>query len=92
MRFFTIFVKGKRKTKIMAIKQDKKNYREHPDENKALIKKSVDELGAGRSILIDSEDTIIAGNGVFEQWDKRPIMTAQIANQIYLQWLTKENS
>jgi len=55
------------------IQPDKRNYRIHNDKNKQLIKKSVDELGAGRSILIDSDNEIIAGNGVFEQWGNRPI-------------------
>lgn len=49
------------------IKLDKRNYRKHSDKNKALIKKSLEECGAGRSILIDAEDEIIAGNGVYEQ-------------------------
>lgn len=46
---------------------DKRNYRKHGDNNKNLIKKSLEDCGAGRSILIDSENEIIAGNGVFEQ-------------------------
>lgn len=49
------------------IKFDKRNYRIHDDRNKDLIKKSLDEYGAGRSILIDAEGEIIAGNGVYEQ-------------------------
>lgn len=49
------------------IKFDKKNYRIHNDKNKELINKSLSEFGAGRSILIDNENEIIAGNGVFEQ-------------------------
>lgn len=49
------------------IKLDKRNYRIHDDRNKDLIRKSLNECGAGRSILIDSEDEIIAGNGVYEQ-------------------------
>ena len=57
----------------MNIKFDEKNYRLHDEKNKAVIKKSVDELGAGRSILIDKDDKIIAGNGVFEQWGARPV-------------------
>jgi len=55
------------------IKLDAKNYRKHSDKNKRIIKKSLEELGAGRSILIDSENEIIAGNGVFEQWGSRPV-------------------
>lgn len=49
------------------IKFDSRNYRKHNDKNKALINKSLEECGAGRSILIDNEGEIIAGNGVFEQ-------------------------
>ena len=46
---------------------DKRNYRKHSDRNKRVIKKSLEELGAGRSVLIDKNNTLIAGNGVFEQ-------------------------
>ncbi len=52
------------------IKTDKNNYRLHSTENKQLIKKSLEECGAGRSILIDNENEIIAGNGVYEQAKK----------------------
>lgn len=51
----------------MEIKFDQRNYRKHSDKNKELINKSLEECGAGRSILIDNENEIIAGNGVFEQ-------------------------
>lgn len=51
----------------MGIKFDSRNYRKHSDENKQLINKSLSECGAGRSILIDANDEIIAGNGVYEQ-------------------------
>ncbi len=49
------------------IKFDARNYRKHGDKNKELINKSLSECGAGRSILIDANDEIIAGNGVYEQ-------------------------
>jgi len=52
---------------MMEIKFDKRNYRKHNDKNKELINKSLEECGAGRSILIDNENEIICGNGVFEQ-------------------------
>ena len=52
------------------IKFDARNYRKHNDKNKNLIKKSLKDCGAGRSILIDSENEIIAGNGCFEQAQK----------------------
>lgn len=49
------------------IKFDPRNYRVHGDKNKRLIRKSLEECGAGRSILLDKDDVIIAGNGVYEQ-------------------------
>ena len=49
------------------IKFDKRNYRKHNDKNKSLIRKSLEECGAGRSIVIDNDDEIIAGNGIYEQ-------------------------
>lgn len=51
----------------MDIKFDKRNYRIHNEKNKSLIKKSLSECGAGRSILLDAQNEIIAGNGVYEQ-------------------------
>ena len=62
----------------MEIKFDKRNYRKHNDKNKRLINKSLKELGAGRSILVDSEDEIIGGNGVYEQAKKLGIKTKVI--------------
>lgn len=60
------------------IKFDKRNYRKHSDKNKELIKKSLKECGAGRSIVIDNEDNIIAGNGIYEQAQKLGIKTKVI--------------
>ena len=57
------------------IKLDKRNYRKHNEENKRVIRKSLEELGAGRSIVIDKEGEIIAGNGVYEQAQKLGIKT-----------------
>jgi hypothetical protein len=49
------------------ITTDRRNYRKHSDKNKRIINKSLKDLGAGRSILIDSTDEIIAGNQTFEE-------------------------
>ncbi|SHF49425.1 ParB N-terminal domain-containing protein [Dysgonomonas macrotermitis] len=49
------------------LKFDPKNYRIHGEKNKRLIRKSLEDCGAGRSILFDNENCIIAGNGVYEQ-------------------------
>lgn len=58
---------AKKKATPSEIKPDPKNAREHGDENKRLIKASLENLGTGRSIVIDKEDYIVAGNGVYEQ-------------------------
>lgn len=57
------------------IKFDAHNYRKHSDKNKSLINKSLKECGAGRSIVIDNENEIIAGNGIYEQAQKLNIPT-----------------
>ena len=55
------------------IKFDSRNYRIHGDKNKELIAKSLDECGAGRSIVVDDDGEIIAGNGIYEAWGDRPV-------------------
>lgn len=62
----------------MTINFDKRNYRKHNDKNKELINKSLKECGAGRSIVIDNEDNIIAGNGIYEQAQKLGLKTKVI--------------
>ena len=57
------------------IKFDKRNYRKHNDKNKSLIRKSLEECGAGRSIVIDNNGEIIAGNGIHEQAQKLGLKT-----------------
>ena len=44
--------------------------RKHSDTNKARIKKSIDEAGLGRSVVIDADNELIAGNGVQQVIDK----------------------
>ncbi len=62
----------------MKINYDSRNYRKHSDKNKDLINKSLKECGAGRSIVIDNEDNIIAGNGIYEQAQKLGLKTKVI--------------
>lgn len=49
------------------IKLDNNNYRIHNDRNKKIINDSLKNYGAGRSILLDADGVIIAGNGTYEQ-------------------------
>lgn len=46
---------------------DPKNARRHSPRNQALIRQSLETVGAGRSILADANGIVRAGNGVFEQ-------------------------
>ena len=52
---------------IKNIMLDAANARVHDKENQEAIKNSLKELGTGRSIIMDSENVIIGGNGVYEQ-------------------------
>ena len=52
------------------LKQDKRNYRKHNQRNLDLIKKSVEEVGLGRSIVVDNENNIVCGNGLTSTLDK----------------------
>ena len=52
------------------IKLDAHNYRIHDERNLKLIKKSLKECGAGRSILIDADGEIIAGNATYQNAQK----------------------
>lgn len=46
---------------------DQANTRKHPDRNKATIRASLEQFGAGRSIVADRDNVIRAGNGTLEQ-------------------------
>lgn len=59
----------------MKITFDKRNYRKHSEQNKKRIRKSLTECGAGRSVLVDKDGCLIAGNGVYEQAEKMGIKT-----------------
>ncbi len=52
--------------KIDDLKFDDKNFNRHTSFGMSLLEKSLRENGAGRSILIDKNNNIIAGNGVVE--------------------------
>lgn len=49
------------------IKLDPRNCRIHGEMNQRLIRKSLSECGTGRSIVIDRDNVMIAGEGVYEQ-------------------------
>jgi hypothetical protein len=63
---------------VADLKHDKKNARRRTARGHEVIEHSLRELGAGRSILIDKNGTIIAGNGVIESAEKAGITEVQI--------------
>lgn len=51
---------------ISELKFDDQNFNDHTEHGMSLLEKSLREFGAGRSILIDKDNNIIAGNGIIE--------------------------
>lgn len=58
--------KGKEITKLSELVPDQNNYNKGTEFGGALIEKSLRKLGAGRSILLDKNGKIIAGNKTIE--------------------------
>lgn len=56
-----------RKTTKPRLKYDPRNARRHPDDNKSQIRRSLEDVGPFRSIGVDGDNVVRAGNGVFEQ-------------------------
>lgn len=51
---------------ITELKFDDKNFNKHTQKGMGLLEKSLQQFGAGRSILLDKDNNIIAGNGIVE--------------------------
>jgi len=60
------------------IKVDKHNARLHPERNQQAAEKSLDQLGAGRSVLADQEGVMIGGNLIYEKALKLGIPIEQV--------------
>ena len=57
----------------LQIREDKRNYRRHGEKNLSLIGRSLDDFGAGRSIVADNSGQVIGGNGTLREANKRGI-------------------
>lgn len=57
----------------LQIQEDKRNYRRHGEKNLSLIGRSLDDFGAGRSIVADNSGQVIGGNGTLREANKRGI-------------------
>jgi len=53
-------------TQLDTLQPDPRNARHHTDENLALITDSLRDVGAARSIVIDEDDVVLAGNATVE--------------------------
>lgn len=51
---------------ITELRQDDRNANKHKERGKELLQKSIGELGAGRSVLVDANNVLIAGNSTTE--------------------------
>ncbi len=63
---------------IADLKPDKCNARKHTPRNIGMIEKSLQEVGAARSIVIDEDNNILAGNGTVEAAGNAGIEKMQI--------------
>lgn len=61
-------MKHMKKSKITDLKFDDKNFNKGTQYGKSLMEKSLSKFGAGRSILIDKNNRIIAGNKTTENF------------------------
>lgn len=62
---------AKPKPETVRLIPDPENLRVHPEENRDLIGRSLDEVGPLRSIGVDKDGIIRAGNGVYSEAVKR---------------------
>ncbi len=65
---------------IKDLQPDPKNARKHNARNIGMIERSLNEVGAARSIVIDEENNILAGNGTIEAAANAGIHNVQIVD------------
>lgn len=65
-------------TTLDALTLDGRNFNRHTEQGMSLLEKSLRELGAGRSILVDKNNNIIAGNGIVEAAGKAGITRVRV--------------
>jgi ParB-like chromosome segregation protein Spo0J len=70
----------KKSSTIADLKPDKRNARKHNPRNIDMIEKSLQEVGAARSIVIDEDNNILAGNGTVEAAAQAGITKLQVVD------------
>lgn len=53
----------------MTLKADPKNANRHSPRGLAAVRASLDQFGAGRPVLVNEDDVLIAGNATYDSWD-----------------------
>lgn len=69
----TIATRAQERVREVIIREDKRNYRKHSEQNLKLIGRSLDNYGVGRSIVADNSGAVIGGNGTLREANKRGI-------------------
>lgn len=69
----TIATRAQERVREVIIREDRRNYRKHSEQNLKLIGRSLDNYGAGRSIVADNSGAVIGGNGTLREANKRGI-------------------
>jgi ParB-like chromosome segregation protein Spo0J len=78
--------------KLSDLKQDPKNARKHNPRNIGMIEKSIREVGAARSGVIDENGTILAGNGTYEALAAAGIERVKIVEADGNEWVVVQRS
>ena len=68
--------------RIQDLKPDPENARKHGNRNLAMMIDSLEEVGAGRSIVIDEDNIVLAGNGLLEAAAKAGIEKMQVVEHL----------
>jgi len=63
---------------LSSLRLDPRNARRHGEANVGMMVASLEQVGAGRSIVIDENDVILAGNGIVEAAGKAGIERVQV--------------
>jgi len=65
-------------TTLADLQQDPENARQHNPRNIGMITSALHEVGAARSIVVDEDNVILAGNGVYEAAAQAGIENVQV--------------
>ena len=65
---------------VRELRRDERNRRKHNGRNIGMIVNALQEVGAARSIVIDEDGTVLAGNGVVEAAAEAGIDRVQIVD------------